>query len=66
MRARYAGQPGTPTVFARRYFSELLALGPGEGGRVVVARHAASVDEVDLDPARGRDVDRPEDLAQEV
>ncbi len=28
VRARYAGQPGTPTVFARRFFSELLALGP--------------------------------------
>lgn len=66
VRARYAGQPGTPTLFARRHFDELRALAPGEGGRVVVARHAASVHEVDLDPARGRDVDRPEDLAREV
>ena len=63
VRARFAGSPGTPVVFARRYFEELSSLPPGEGGRAVISRHPDDVAAVDLDPERGRDVDRPEDLS---
>ncbi len=62
VRATYAGKPGSPVLFARRFFAELAALAPREGGRVVVARHPEAVRGVALDPDRGRDLDRPEDV----
>jgi CTP:molybdopterin cytidylyltransferase MocA len=62
VQACYGGEPGSPVLFGPAYRSELLALTGGEGGRVVVARHAAQVTRIPLDPARGRDVDRPADL----
>jgi molybdenum cofactor cytidylyltransferase len=61
-RARYDGQPGTPVLFAQDYFAELLDLRGREGGRSVIARHLEAVREVDIPSARGRDLDRPEDL----
>ena len=63
VRASYAGEPGSPVLFARRFFPELAALGPGEGGRALLARHPEAVRHVPLDPDRGRDLDRPEDLS---
>jgi molybdenum cofactor cytidylyltransferase len=60
--ASYAGARGTPVVLAIRYRAELLKLRGGEGGRVLIDRHPADVRGVELDPARGRDLDRPEDL----
>ncbi|NRA02514.1 MAG: nucleoside-diphosphate kinase [Myxococcales bacterium] len=60
--AAYAGERGTPVLFAARYREELLALRGREGGRVVILRHPGEVCAVALDPARGRDLDRPEDL----
>lgn len=63
VRATYAGEPGSPVLFARRFFAELVSLEPGQGGRVVAARHSESVCDVPLDPHRGRDLDRPEDLS---
>ncbi len=62
VRARYAGEPGTPVIFARAFFAELLELRGREGGRSVIARHAEAVRAVDIPAARGRDLDRPEDL----
>ena len=62
VRASYDGEPGSPVLFSRRFFPELTTLGPGEGGRAVLARHPGAVRNVPLDPARGRDLDRPEDL----
>jgi CTP:molybdopterin cytidylyltransferase MocA len=62
VRARYAGEPGTPVVFARAYFSELLRLEGRDGGRRVIAANEDQVRFVDLDPVRGRDLDTPEDL----
>jgi molybdenum cofactor cytidylyltransferase len=62
VRARYQGEPGSPVLFARDYFAELLELRGREGGRSVSARHADAVRLVDLPPERGRDLDRPEDL----
>ncbi len=63
VRASYDGEPGSPVLFARRFFPELAALAPGEGGRALLARHQEAVRDVPLDPARGRDLDRPEDLS---
>ena len=60
--AAYAGARGTPVLFAARYREELLALRGREGGRVVILRHSGEVCAVALDPARGRDLARPEDL----
>ena len=62
VRARYAGEPGTPVVFARAYFPELLELSGRDGGRRVIAAHPDAVRFVDLPAERGRDLDRPEDL----
>lgn len=62
VRARYDSQPGSPVVFARDYFPELLELRGREGGRSVIARHPDAVRSVDIVAARGRDLDRPEDL----
>jgi molybdenum cofactor cytidylyltransferase len=62
VRARYDGEPGSPVLFARDYFAELLELRGREGGRSVIARHPGAVRPVDLPAARGRDLDRPEDL----
>jgi nucleoside-diphosphate kinase len=63
VRASYAGEPGTPVLFAARFRADLLAARGDEGGRGVIARHPDALALVPLDPARGRDVDRPEDLA---
>jgi molybdenum cofactor cytidylyltransferase len=64
VRAEYAGEPGTPVVFARAHFAELLALRGKEGGRAVIAAHPELVRAVALPPERGRDLDTPEDLAR--
>ena len=63
VRARYAGQPGSPVLFARDYFPELLELCGREGGRSVISHHPETVRAVDLPAERGRDLDRPEDWA---
>ena len=60
--ARYAGQRSTPVLFASRYRAALLDLRGEEAGRVLIERHPDDAVGVDLDPERGRDLDRPEDL----
>jgi nucleoside-diphosphate kinase len=62
VRARYAGEPGTPVLFARVHFAELLALRGKDGGRRVVEANPEKVLAVDLPPERGRDLDTPGDL----
>ncbi|MCP4007113.1 MAG: nucleotidyltransferase family protein [bacterium] len=62
IRASYAGRPGNPVLFARRYAKELLALRAGQGGRDVIRAHPEDLRSLELDPQRGRDLDRPEDL----
>jgi molybdenum cofactor cytidylyltransferase len=62
VRACYAGEPGTPVVFARRFFPELIELRGRDGGRRVIAAHPEALRAVDLPPERGRDLDTPEDL----
>ncbi|HXX48929.1 MAG TPA: nucleotidyltransferase family protein [Myxococcota bacterium] len=62
VRAEYAGEPGSPVLFARAHFAELLALRGKEGGRAVIAAHPELVRAVELPPERGRDLDAPADL----
>lgn len=62
VRARYAGEPGTPVLFAREHFPALLKLEGRDGGRRVIAANPERLRLVDLDPERGRDLDAPEDL----
>jgi molybdenum cofactor cytidylyltransferase len=60
--ARYHGQRGTPVLFGAVYRVKLMSLRGSEGGRAVIEAHPEDVQGVDLDPLRGRDLDRPEDL----
>jgi len=61
VRAAYAGEPGSPALFPRALFPELLALRGRDGGRAVLARHPERVRLVSLPAERGRDLDAPED-----
>jgi molybdenum cofactor cytidylyltransferase len=59
--ARYSGMNGTPAVFAACLFDQLLALRDDEGGKAVIARHAAEIDAMDL-PSAAIDIDTPADF----
>ena len=54
--AAYGGTVGTPAVFSAALFDELLALGDGEGGKVILRRHASDVAPFDM-PGAETDVD---------
>ena len=60
--ASYAGERGSPVLFAAAYREELLALEGAQGGREVIAAHPDELSAVELDPHRGRDVDEPSDV----
>jgi CTP:molybdopterin cytidylyltransferase MocA len=64
--ASYGGERGSPVLFSAAYRDELLALSGSQGGRAVIAAHPDEAHAVELDPARGRDLDRPEDLAPDL
>ena len=58
----YASQRGSPVLFPRRYFSELLGLEGDVGGREIMRRHPEAVKEIAMpDSEAGRDVDTWED-----
>jgi molybdenum cofactor cytidylyltransferase len=60
----YGGHRGSPTLFARSLFPELLAVVGDEGGRGVLRRHRAEAIAVDIPDAReAMDIDTPDDLA---
>ena len=61
VRAQYGDQPGSPALFARAHFPELLELRGRDGGRALIARHAELVRSISLPMERGRDLDTPED-----
>jgi len=61
--ACYDGERGSPVLFAASFRDELLALRGSAGGRQLIRTHPAAVLEVPLCAGRGRDLDRPEDLA---
>lgn len=56
--------PTPPTLFARRFFPELLQIQGDQGGRSVMAAHRSELRLIDpTGPDQVRDVDRPTDLA---
>lgn len=61
----YANHPGTPVLFPRRCFDELMNLPQGRGGRALIQKYPGQVRHV---PARDEyemlDVDSPEDLTR--
>jgi len=60
---RYAGVRGTPTLFHRDLFAELLRVRGDEGGRAVVQRHESRAAYVDVTDAHTSvDLDTPDDL----
>jgi len=60
---RYAGVRGTPTLFHRDLFAELLQVSGDEGGRAVIKRHECEAIWVDVPDARSAvDVDTADDL----
>jgi molybdenum cofactor cytidylyltransferase len=60
----YAGRRGNPVLWGADYLPELLALTGDVGGRLLLARYADRVHEVEMpDDAVLIDVDQPSDLA---
>jgi molybdenum cofactor cytidylyltransferase len=63
--ATYAGQAGNPALFDRILFPELLAVVGDQGGRPVIARHAADFSIVDMpDGVLGWDIDSADDYSR--
>lgn len=59
----YAGRPGNPVAFGRRFFQDLSTLTGDQGGRPVLRAHPDAVRRVAVsDAAILRDIDTPEDL----
>jgi molybdenum cofactor cytidylyltransferase len=63
--SRYGDHRGNPAVFDRSFFPDLLTLKGDRGGLSVIEAHAELVVDVELSPAMGLDVDRPEDWPAE-
>ena len=62
-RAAYKETPGSPVLFPKWAFTELLTLPEGKGGSHVIKQHAGRVRFLDVeDPRELMDVDTPEDL----
>jgi molybdenum cofactor cytidylyltransferase len=62
--ASFAGRRGSPGLFDRAHFDELMTLEGEQGGRELLFRHAEQVETVLFDDARlGFDIDTPEDYA---
>lgn len=62
----FDGVDGNPVGFDRRFYPRLRRLGGDAGGRSVVRRHPDAVRRIDVDDAAvHRDIDTPEDLADE-
>ena len=59
----YSGVRGTPAIFPRAMFAELLTVRGDKGARGVLARASLPVVEIELKGGEV-DIDRPEDLAQ--
>lgn len=63
--ATYGGRRSHPVYFPRRTFAELEQITGDEGGRSVLANHAAQLRLVPLEPPEtALDVDRPEEYAR--
>src|SRR5205085_9168466 len=60
--ASYDGYLGTPALFSRIYFNELLELEGQGGAKSLLERHANRVLQIEL-PEAACDLDMPEDVA---
>lgn len=61
----YGAERGNPVIFPRELFGELLALGAGESGGAVIARHKDRLTLFEVkSPLELADVDTKEDLAR--
>lgn len=60
--AEYAGTLGTPALFHRQYFPELLAIRGDVGARSVIDRHPEAVATIKLDEEETLDVDTLQDF----
>jgi molybdenum cofactor cytidylyltransferase len=59
----YRGKRGTPALFARAFYPELLRLSGDKGARDLIAAHPHDVLTVEIaEPAVFHDIDRPEDV----
>ena len=64
-RPAYDGEPGSPVLFPRWAYDELLALPQGKGGGYVAARHPDRVRTLPVrDPHELLDADTPEEFAR--
>jgi molybdenum cofactor cytidylyltransferase len=45
----YQGRRGNPVLFDRALFADLLAVEGDQGGRAILARHASSIERVEVD-----------------
>lgn len=60
----FDGKQGSPVLFARELFDELLSLTGDVGGRAMFEKHRAGVEKVSIDDARAAmDLDTPEEYA---
>ncbi len=65
IRPMYGQKPGSPVIFPKRFFPELLELKGDTGGREVIQKHPQWVRTVAVDDVNaGRDIDTPEDARQ--
>jgi molybdenum cofactor cytidylyltransferase len=61
----YAGKRGSPVLFDRDHFTELMGLQGDQGGRELIATHRDQVEFVEFDDAQmALDVDTPEDYGR--
>ena len=60
--ASYSGHIGTPALFSRSYFNELLQLEGQGGAKNLLERHAARVLSIDF-PEAAFDLDTPQDFS---
>ncbi|MDB6147264.1 MAG: hypothetical protein JWO45_928, partial [Spartobacteria bacterium] len=61
--ACYSGRIGTPALFSRRYFADLLQIEGQGGAKSLLERHASGVLPIDF-PEAACDLDTPEDVAE--
>ncbi len=58
--SHYAGTVGVPVLFARKFFSELMDLSPGQGCKGVIQSNSGQAAKFDC-PDAAADIDTPED-----
>jgi len=64
---RFRDRPGTPALFAREMFPELMQLTGDRGGRPLIHKYADRVAVVQVsDPATLKDIDTPQDYREQM